>query len=184
MTESENIKRIVFLGEKNSGKTTLIKRLLNNASPTYPTQGIDLNIYKTNQYKYFLWDTSGDDKYKFIINSYISRCDLIIIVYDSSDLESVINLKNTLVYIKNLNENIKIITLNNKFRFPTQDYRKHKSRFNIEEFVIFDTDVEPDIKHTFSKIFDVFEDSINIDTTELKEITEEKETNCKWCCWK
>ena len=91
--ETNEIKAIL-LGESGVGKTSIIKRYLNNEfNPTsISTLGTYSNtkaIIKNNiKYNIDIWDTTGQEKYHSITNLFIKGSDIIILVYSINSRSS------------------------------------------------------------------------------------------------
>lgn len=98
--------RFVILGDKKSGKTTFFNKLKNNYNEILiPTMGVDVHTYNNIMYNYIskiiIWDTSGDDKYRTIVNSYIPNSCGYILFFDLNNKETFENLENwikTIIY--------------------------------------------------------------------------------------
>lgn len=185
------IKRLIFVGDQCSGKTTLLTKFINkydvcDYSIYFPTNGIDLNIYSSGKTKYYLWDTSGDMRYRYIINSYTKKSDCTIIVYDISNIKnSVENLRIWIDNIKKDNENVKIITIANKkdkIKNCESEVIEYKNilfeKFEIYRDVLCDVCVENDnIDDIFSKIFEIVADTEDFQNFQNSENNENNENN-------
>lgn len=89
--------KIVFLGDQNTGKTSIIERFINDRfNPEsiviflsmQPTIGIDFlgrNVsYNSRYYRLQLWDTAGQERYKSLIPSYLKDAICALYVFDLS----------------------------------------------------------------------------------------------------
>ncbi|KAI9300751.1 GTP-binding protein-like protein [Cunninghamella echinulata] len=90
--------KLVFLGEPSVGKTSLITRFMYDTfDNTYQaTIGIDFlsKTMYTNDNKPLrlqLWDTSGQERFRSLVPSYIRDSSVGIIVYDITNRDSFIN---------------------------------------------------------------------------------------------
>ena len=109
--------KIVLLGDINVGKTSIVLRYSKNIFKNhYPptiggayTQKI-LLLQNGILIKFHIWDTSGQERYRTMSKLYYLDAEAIILVYDISNEESVINLKYWIQEIKN-NVNINNIIL-------------------------------------------------------------------------
>ena len=86
--------KIVLVGSKSVGKTSIINRFYKNefAEEYSATIGIDL-VTKTikvgeNNVKIQLWDTAGQERFRCLIPSYIKKADAVIMVYDITKVET------------------------------------------------------------------------------------------------
>lgn len=180
------IKRIVFVGDQFSGKTTIIDRFINKDHKDFftyfPTNGIDLNIYNIDDIKYYFWDTSGDMRYRYIIYSYTKKCNCVVIVYDISDIKnSVENLRVWINNIRKENNHVKIITVANKIdkiKYCQEEILSFKL-FLFEQYKIFqdiECDIEnDDVHYIFSKIFEITKNTENVKIIEKEESTIEND---------
>ena len=92
MTEKSNSEEkviISILGESTVGKTSIIKKFINNSfdSEMLPTIGIDfytrkLTLLKGEEKKIVIYDTSGQEQYHSISSSMIRKAEGILLVYD------------------------------------------------------------------------------------------------------
>jgi len=106
-----NVYKIIFLGDSSTGaKTSLMHRITDNFFPTEkpysPTVGVDFNnkIIQSDfgEIKLQMWDTSGQYRFKKIIESYLKGCHCIILGYDVTNKESFKSIRNSWYdYIKN-----------------------------------------------------------------------------------
>lgn len=109
--------KLVFLGEQNVGKTSLIARFMYDSwSETYEaTIGIDFlskTVYLDNRtVRLQLWDTAGQERFRCLIPSYIRDSKIAIIVYDVTNMSSFINIGRWLEEVRNERGNDVIIML-------------------------------------------------------------------------
>jgi Ras-related protein Rab-1A len=81
------------LGSK-SGKSSLVQRWTHPSQPIRPTNtiGIDMQSMpfplEDAVYILHLWDSSGDDHYMQMYDSYITNSDVIVVVFDLTDKSS------------------------------------------------------------------------------------------------
>ena len=84
--------RVLQLGNNGVGKTFLISNYLRNYTyQSIPTVGVELNIIyqknsESNDIKIFFWDCSGSEKFKNIIRSYYSKCDIFLIFFNANNI--------------------------------------------------------------------------------------------------
>ena len=80
--------KIILLGEYSSGKTSLIVRKNENVFNNYymSTIGVDFFSFKTfineNPILVHVWDTAGEEKFRFIIKSYFNGAQGALLVFD------------------------------------------------------------------------------------------------------
>ncbi len=125
-----NRQKIIFIGDVNVGKTTIINRIQgNDFEERYDaTIGIDfcLKIIKhnNNEIKLQMWDTAGQEKYKAITRNYYKDAHGIILIYDVTNKSSFKNLPawlNDINNNNNLGEDISIILVGNKTDLPFRE---------------------------------------------------------------
>jgi small GTP-binding protein len=83
--------RVVFLGPKGSGKSSLVSKLTENIfSLRYiPTHHVDFKQIKREGLKINIWDFSGD---AILVEKYIKVADIIFVVFDLSSQKSFIDM--------------------------------------------------------------------------------------------
>lgn len=79
--------RLLFLGLDNSGKSTILKRLLHDPSwdSLSPTLGFDIQSLQFSHYTLNLWDIGGQKVLRPYWKNYFERTDGLIWVVDSAD---------------------------------------------------------------------------------------------------
>lgn len=89
---------VVVLGASGSGKTTLVKYFLHKSfvdcvDEEEEEEGADSGaiyysktiVINSDVYKFKIWDTAGDDKYKFLLPMYYQSARAAVVVYDASE---------------------------------------------------------------------------------------------------
>lgn len=136
-----NTLRFVILGDKKSGKTTFFNKLINdnnnNNHIITPTIGVDVHTFRHQIYNYIskviIWDTSGDDKYRSIVNSYIPNSCGYILFFDLNNKETFENLEDwikTIIYSNKCFHKHPIFLIGNK-----KDLGQHVSNNDIGNLV-------------------------------------------------
>ena len=139
--------KILFLGETQVGKTSLIVRYSDNdfQEGGLPTLGVDL------KYKYIeidkknirldLWDTAGEERFRSITKSYYSGADGIIFVFDLGNPKSFKTLKTWIEDTKNkVKPNIEFVLAANKSDLKDkrvvqkEEIEKFSSQYDIPFF--------------------------------------------------
>lgn len=85
--------KVIIIGEQGSGKTSIVKRLMDNKyeQKREPTIGLDFTSMQTNYdnkvIKYHFWDTAGQECFSNIIKVYYKNIAGCFIVVDVTDEE-------------------------------------------------------------------------------------------------
>ena len=107
--------KVIFIGDENTGKTSIINRIIDNPfNDTYEVSiGIDFmskNIrFRGQNIKIQIWDSAGQEKYKGLIPSYVRNSSIVFIVYDISSRTSFENVQNWISFVKNIEKTTMIL---------------------------------------------------------------------------
>ena len=112
--------RVTLIGDTNVGKTSIVNYYINEQKSNFvePTIGGTFLTKKiNNNCKIELWDTAGQERYNSLIPMYYRLADIIVIVYDITNITSFRNLRFWLGEIKKnkKKENINIFIVGNKY---------------------------------------------------------------------
>lgn len=115
-------RKIVFIGNPSTGKTSLLNRICNDKFlPDYDsTIGVDFFTktiyYNENIFKIQLWDSAGQEKYRALIPSYLRGASIIFLVYDLSWRESFEAIRNWLGFVNQYTskDQVKLVLVGNK----------------------------------------------------------------------
>ena len=164
--------KLIILGNQYVGKTTLLKRLIHNTFRDFymATIGVDYDRieykYKDNEHEIILWDTSGQDKFNFLLNSYFSSVNGALIMCDVNNEESFIQAKKWIeeLRIRKDNDNIPILFIANKIDYKmrcvlSSDIEKVGREFNVKTIEISLKTAE-NIEHIFPNIIDDYFDKL------------------------
>lgn len=86
--------KLVFLGEQNVGKTSIITRFMYDSFDTSYQATIGIDFLSKTMYledrtiRLQLWDTAGQERFRSLIPSYIRDSTVAVVVYDISNLNS------------------------------------------------------------------------------------------------
>ena len=128
--------KLVFLGDQNVGKTTLISQFVyNQVDKNYePTIGIDFLTKKIDvddkEVKLQLWDTAGQEKFHSIISSYARDSFLAIILFDVGNKSTFLKIDrwiNDLIRIHDKEKKIKVLIVGNKIDLVGEEELKRMS---------------------------------------------------------
>ena len=103
-----NTLRFILLGDTQTGKTTFFYKFKNDYNePLTPTIGVDVHTYKHKIYNYnskiIIWDTSGEQRFRNIVDSYIPNNCGYILFFDLHNNESFLSLENWIQHIQKRN---------------------------------------------------------------------------------
>ncbi|XP_064600784.1 ras and EF-hand domain-containing protein-like [Liolophura sinensis] len=96
---SDGLFKVLLTGNAGVGKSSLLMRYATDIyqDEYVPTIGLDFKVklvtLKGKRVKLQLWDTGGQEQFRTITNSYYRGCNAILLVYDVTDQESFIRLK-------------------------------------------------------------------------------------------
>jgi small GTP-binding protein len=103
MSGKEPLKcKIVLIGEKGVGKTSIIDRyvrnnfmleLLSTAGLCYTEKTVLIKDYNQS-IKFEIWDTAGQEKYRSLAKVFYTNGDAIILIYDITERRSFEEIKN------------------------------------------------------------------------------------------
>ena len=111
---------IILLGDANVGKTSLLNKYFNKDfnSNYIPTKGIDYlsNIIRQKylNVKLIVADTSGNDKFQSIWQSYSEDIDGVILVFDVTNKDSFENLDSWLTQLNKYKDDYLYVIVGNK----------------------------------------------------------------------
>jgi GTPase SAR1 family protein len=114
--------KILIIGDKDVGKTSLIYRYINNEFNEKNDTSIGLDFQEKTvkvtpkkKITLMIWDTAGSEKFRSIAHSFFTNCDGIILCYDTTDKKTFENLNGWINYINEYIE-IKIDTSNENIK--------------------------------------------------------------------
>ena len=97
--------KLVFLGDQNVGKTSVITRFMYDSFDTSYQATIGIDFLSKTMYledrtvRLQLWDTAGQERFRSLIPSYIRDSSVAVVVYDITDRASFLN---TSMWIENV----------------------------------------------------------------------------------
>lgn len=125
-----------------TGKSNLLNVLSGNMFNEYynKTIGVDHKKKTHNKVVFNLWDLSGDPKYENLICRYFTNSDIILLVYNCSDILDSLEYIKKFYYNNNIIENKKLILVGNKYDlYNTQNiYKLYEfcDETNIKNFYV------------------------------------------------
>jgi small GTP-binding protein len=96
--------KVVFLGDSNTGKTSIIYKYLNLTQQPFPTIAassfpICVPVQQTSV-NLNCWDTAGQESYRCLVPIYARDAEVACLVFDQSNLASFESLEHWLTYIQ------------------------------------------------------------------------------------
>lgn len=84
----DNEVRVLTLGLDNSGKTTIIKKMLNEDTTSIsPTMGFQIKTLRYDDYTLNIWDIGGQTTLRAFWGNYFEKTDVVMWVIDGLSLE-------------------------------------------------------------------------------------------------
>lgn len=109
--------KMVLLGHSSTGKTSIVHRLLHNnfLHDSESTIGASFATLKSNDVIYQIWDTAGQERYNAMVPMYTRNAEIVIFVFDLTNLETINRFDTYLKDPKNfLDDKFKVIIVGNK----------------------------------------------------------------------
>ncbi|MFX0172126.1 MAG: GTP-binding protein [Candidatus Hodarchaeota archaeon] len=121
--------KIVFLGNSNVGKTSIIRRILNleiniEYNPTIGIRIHNLEIKADDPYYLQLWDVSGDESNIEILPSLLKETAVAVITFDHKNKESQVEFKQLYEKVSELISPNQILLVGNKAEDETKEIPK------------------------------------------------------------
>ena len=119
---SDNVYKIILIGDVGVGKTFLVRRFIDNKIPSdsnVPTIGIEfaaktIELKNGAKIRTQIWDTAGQEKYKSICAGHYHDASGCLLVYDITSRDTFDNLGNWLNDLRERTTDCKIILVGNK----------------------------------------------------------------------
>jgi small GTP-binding protein len=96
--------KVVFLGDSNTGKTSIILKFLNLSAQTTPTVGATSHLIPVRLPKTVVtlncWDTAGQENYRCLVPIYARGAEVACVVFDQANQTSFQSLERWLDYIE------------------------------------------------------------------------------------
>ena len=137
--------QIIIIGDTEVGKTQIINRIVHNNFQSNYKKTIGMNSFnkqieiKNNIINLVLFDSSGQEKFKSLIEINVRECDFIFLVYDITNKDSFININKYYEAIKDIKkEDSLIFLLGNKKDLNTErkvDKKESQAYANKNNFI-------------------------------------------------
>ena len=191
--------KIIFIGDYGTGKTEIINKLVSNEgnNDIYEASiGVDFMTktikYENRNIKFQIWDTSGHEKYRGLIPSYVRNSSLVFLIYDINSRESFEGLENWIKFI-HPTEKTKIVICGNKLHLIKREVDENEGWGFAKKYGLsfFEIDSRNSIRSMFynsiaelpifkGKIIDkekFVKEHIEEDNREVTEANNEKDNN-------
>jgi len=136
----EIIYKILFLGHNCSGKTSFIRRYIEDTfvKSYLSTVGLDFRVKKLTlssgaKVKIQIWDSSGDERYNTITRQYFNRANGFIIMYNITRRDSFEKVAFWLREIRNYTNNNNIVLVGNCVDLDYNTSYNKKREISTEE---------------------------------------------------
>eukprot|EP01041_Mallomonas_annulata_P008520 gene8520-17570_t len=147
--------KLLMIGDSGVGKTCLLLRYANDSfSPTFITTiGIDFKIkniqLEGKRIKLQIWDTAGQERFRTITTSYFRGAQGILLVYDVTDRQTFMSIRNWVAQIQvHADVNVNKILIGNKCDMSEQrsvSYEEGESLAKEYNIHFFETSAKQDI---------------------------------------
>ena len=199
-SQNQNEKKfnLSVIGDFAVGKSSLINRYVNNKFEIniMGTAGLDMKKKVINinneQVKICIFDSAGQERFRYIAKNQMKDADGILIIYDVTDrksfncaikwLESIKKDKNELKFGINCVLIGNKIDLNNNIQVKKEEVLKIIENFNVS---FFETSAKENInvQEAFENIiYDFYKKTIEEEKKENEKKTDRKKTNPDGCC--
>ena len=210
--------KIVLIGTSGVGKTSILTRLVKNEFYENSQATIGSSYFclkrefdeetEKKKIELHIWDTAGQERYRSLISMYLRKCDLIIIVYNVTDINYEdlkfwskcidsnyrgIDNKPFIYLIGNKRDLLKNNSNIKKIKEQVSDNIKNELSFIKHEIVSAKLDNQKEIQNLFNEIaLDLYnnkkiiteENEAMVKISNLGNINIEKpESNSKYCCY-
>ena len=151
--------KILITGDGGVGKTTLLHRFLDGTfiDSTTMTVGVEFHVHqitiKDLICQLALWDVSGQERFRFMINKYIDGAKGALLLFDTTSMSSFVNVGKWEQILRKIDRSLPILLVGTKAdleefsivgdyyakltkkRFKMVDYLKTSSKigFNVEK---------------------------------------------------
>lgn len=182
MSENKNVYKICLVGNSGVGKSSLSHKLTTGQSNVIKdsTIGAAFSILITENSKYHIWDTAGQERYRSIGPMYYRSADIILLVFDLSNIESIESLHKWYLDIKKVNETAYLIVIGNKSDLPEINKMEKSeiddilSKYGMSELYYIETSIFDNSVKLLETDIENISKNIKIDDKESISIKEHK----------
>ena len=159
--EYDLLVKCAVLGDTGVGKSSLLAHHLQGCLAATPAGTVGLEFNTTlvtaksgRTVKFQVWDTSGDEKYRQVLTSFLRDAQVIIIVFDMSCTKSFKNLGYWFDFLPRQNGKTVFVLVGNKSDLPCAIYEHDAEQFAMIHDAIF-ISTSAVTGQNVSKIFDI-----------------------------
>lgn len=157
--------QVLFLGDQRTGKTLIVKKMFDkhhHAHAYNATIGVDVSFYNYNGHDFRLYDISGQERFKFMVSHYLKTTDVIVLVCDINNIESIKHLNDWRNIVAMQERPIPIITVINKCDIIlTDDKQKLVDTLAVDNQPLILVNAEKG--DNISKIYDSIFETLNLE---------------------
>ena len=193
MNECNYFIKLIIIGDTGSGKSSIVhqyceKSYDNNLGCTL---GVNFNskiiTHDNKKIRIYIWDTTGNDRYKNIISVYYKESNGIILVFDLSDLGSLHRLEQKIDHIKTtMIKEYQIILVGNKcdnfFQINKIDIDSFIKKHNLQ-YIECSAKNDININLLFDRIINMVIDNNNYHQINLAPCPVRKESSRRLDCF-
>ncbi len=159
-----NAYKIIIAGEGGVGKTTLLYKYIKGIflGDTSMTIGVQFHTksacYGGNKYSLAIWDLSGQERFRFMLPSYIQGARAAILLYDTTWMGSINNLDEWIGICRSQNKDLPILLCGTKIdlvehRSVSADYAKlYLESMNLFDYLEVSAKTGENVEKVFEKI--------------------------------
>jgi small GTP-binding protein len=156
--------KFLVLGDGGVGKTTLLNRyvngkFLNAATMTIGVEFLSKQIQMgTISCQLILWDISGQDRFRFMIDKYMRGASGALILFDTTNMKSFVNIGKWVNFVRKYYKNLPILLIAAKcdleeFSIVGDIYaKKTKERFGMVDFIKTSSKTGMNVELAFEKL--------------------------------
>ena len=146
--------KILILGNVGTGKTSYVEFLKDsniefiNYQYT-PTIGASYSLIIIDNFLFYVWDSSGDRRFKGLISRYITEVNIILIFFELNNLKTLENAKKTYLECHESNKSAIKILIGNKSDLISNFNEKRKTKIEnyLKDSIISLNEKCPEINH-------------------------------------
>lgn len=185
--------KILFIGDKNVGKTSILTQychnlFINKYQPTENYQFFSNQIdLKDKSYKLQIWDIAGQNSNENLISdTFLSMTSFIVLVYNIVDHNSFKKIEKIITSIKkniNYNDNMNLIIVGNKNDLNNREVHISEGEFLSNEVNASFIELNSKKISEINKLFTLIENQINSKEKLNKFVKKyDEDVCCNWCC--